>query len=758
MTSSMLQPSGPTARRAACAAAAVSALLAGSAAALGAQADTSARADSTRRAPLAPMIVTAQRRAEKAQAVGVALTPLSARELSARGVVQPNDLQRVVPGLEIEPAFGGGQPQFRLRGIGFSDYATNNTATVGLYQDNVALPFPVQSQGLLFDLARVEVLRGPQGTLYGRNSTGGAINLLSRRPTATRHAGVQLEGGSFGQLNGEGFVSGALTAALRARLSVATQQGGGWQNNRVTGASLGDRDHTALRAQVDWDIAPRVNVLLIGSGSRDKSEGQGLYLFAPLGTAGGTGPTIPADAARDATGWGLRAPFATAVGIPTSSRPGRDNTSSGVSAETRIGLGAAQLTSITAYNTLRRFELADWDASASAESDEAFRSRIRVFSQEVRLAPSTISALDWVVGLYHSRESLREQFYSDFTNVPGIGGAALTTYAQQAAATSAFGQIGWLVRPSLKAIAGARVEQETRELNDLTTGFLNTDIVFVPPTDRRLTTTRPSGKLAIEYTVRPDVMTYASLSRGIKSGGFTAYNTTNVAQLTAFAPEVLDAVEVGVKAEPVPTVRVNGALFHYRYRDQQVLSTVYDQVSRGPIGRIANAARSRVSGGEAELVWQITPRLDVQQFVSVRAGEYTEFVTVDAQASIAAGAQINRDFSGTALNIPRTSLGGAATYRWRLGRLLWEGTASYSRRDVQEASRLIFTPEYDVPAYTLVNAQLTVRHLASRWSVQLWGRNLTDTRYDLTRNFFINARVAAAGAPATAGVRIMWER
>lgn len=718
------------------------------------QRDTTRR-DSSRALP--QVQVTAQRRSEPAQAVSVAITPLTARALAAQQVVQPNDLQRVVPGLEVEPAFGGGQPQFRLRGLGFNDYATNNTSTVAMYQDQVALPFPIQTQGLLFDLARVEVLRGPQGTLYGRNSTGGAINLISQRPTSTRQAGVQLDGGSFGQWQGEGYVSGALGAGWRARLATATQQGGAWQRARGTTTPLGDRDHSAMRAQLEYRSA-RAQWLFIGTASREQSENVGLQLFAPLATRGGEGPTISPDDARRSTGWGLRPEFARIVGTAPGVRPGRDGRGAGLSVEGRLQLGALQLTTVSAYQGMQRFEVADWDATTSAESDVAFRSRVRVASQELRLAPAVPGLTDWVLGAYVARETLNERFHSDFTDVPGLGAVALTAYGQRADATSLFGQVRREFVPQWTVVAGARVEYEARQLNGLTTGFVEPAVTFVPPTDSRLYTTQPAGKLALERRFARDVLTYLSLSRGIKSGGFTAYNTTNPAQLAAFRPEVLDAVELGVKADPTSTLRVNAALFRYAYRDQQVLSTVYDSVSRGPIGRIANAARSTINGVEADITWQPVRWFEWQQFAAWRAGRYDRFTTIDAQASLATGAPVARDFSGTWLNIPRWSLGGSAISRVQTGRIAWEGTLSWSRRDVQEASRLIFTPEYDVPAYTLLNATIEARPVGSAWSIALWGRNITDTRYELTRNFFINARVSSPGAPAMGGVRVRWER
>jgi iron complex outermembrane receptor protein len=150
----------------------------------------------------------------------------SGDELSRRGVTNVNDLQFQTPSLEVVPAFGGGQPQFRIRGVGFEDYATNNTPTVGIYVDEVAYPVPVMTQGALFDIERVEVLRGPQGTLYGRNTTGGAINFITRRPTEQFSAGIDAEYGRFGLLKAEGFVAGPISDTLRFRVAGTTEQGG----------------------------------------------------------------------------------------------------------------------------------------------------------------------------------------------------------------------------------------------------------------------------------------------------------------------------------------------------------------------------------------------------------------------------------------------------------------------------------------------------------------------------------------------------
>src|SRR3979490_2153073 len=213
---------------------------------LGSLAETPPSASVNDAGGLEEVLVTAQRREESAQSVGIAMSVLSGESLADKSISYINDLQNAVPSLQVEPACGRGQPQFRLCGVGFIEYTSNNSSPVGVSLDGVAFALPIQTQGQLFDIDRVEVLRGPQGTLYGRNTTGGEINFISNRPTADSHAGVSLEYGSHHELNAEGFVSGGIAEGLLGRLAVATEQGGAWQRDRVTGQSLGDKDKIAV--------------------------------------------------------------------------------------------------------------------------------------------------------------------------------------------------------------------------------------------------------------------------------------------------------------------------------------------------------------------------------------------------------------------------------------------------------------------------------------------------------------------------------
>ncbi|UAK23469.1 TonB-dependent receptor [Sphingomonas nostoxanthinifaciens] len=700
-------------------------------------------AQATEESGLPDIVVTAERRPDSAQSIGVALSVLSGQELAQRGVTSVNQLQYQTPGLEAVPAFGGGQPNFRLRGVGFDDYASNNASPVGIYVDEVAKPFPIQTQGMLFDLDRVEVLRGPQGTLYGRNTTGGAISFTTARPTQQTSAGIDMDYGSFGLFHTEGFVSGGLGSGLAVRLSAATEQGGGFQHDRATGRSLGDADRVGVRGQIAYDH-DALSLLVEGHYGRDTSDATGLYLFQPLGT-------IPADPSNGrVTGWGGSSQFAAVTGIGTDAKPFRDNTTAGGHVTAALDLGPAKLTSVTAYEQFRRREYNDWDASALAYAGTYFNSRARTFSQEVRLASTAAGGTRWIVGAYYADERLRDHFDSDF--MQSLGFVALTSYRQRARTIAGFGQLDYAVTSRLTLTGGLRVEHERRLLDDFTTSTAPATGIGVGSGASRLAYTRVSGKAAAEYRVTDTSLLYASASRGVKSGGFTAYNTLTPSQLAPFRPETLYAYEIGSKNQFAGNrLRLNGAAFYYDYRNQQVQSAIYDPVY-GAVGKIVNAPRSHIYGIEGELDWTPLPGLTISQGVAWRKGKFDRFQDLDITASTTAGATRTVSRAGQDEGFPHWSYNGSASYRMPLDRFDLTAQADYAYHGPQDP--VLLGPVFRVADYWLVNGTLTFGPRGGPWSIGVYARNLLDQHYDLTRNFFLSGvDIAAPGRPRSFGVR-----
>lgn len=704
---------------------------------------------------LQEVVVTAQRRQESVQNVGIAISVLSGDSLAAKSVAYVNDLQNATPSLQVEPAFGSGQPNFRIRGVGFSDYTSNNASPVGVSIDDVAYALPIQTQGQLFDIDRVEVLRGPQGTLYGRNTTGGEINFISNRPTADTHAGFTAEYGSHNEFNGEGYVSGTIAEGLLGRLSVATEQGGAWQRNRETGQSLGNKNSVALRGQLEWNPAEALNFRLNLHLSQDKSDETGLHLLQPYTpyNAGAGGPVIPADTSRYVTGWSLDPVFAKIIGINADSKPGVDNSNNGVDFTANIDFGGAKLTSISAYNRMIRREYSDWDATQYHDSDEYFRSNLDVFSQEVRIASTGTGPLGWVGGVFYSDQNLEEKFYSDFSDAAGIGGIVLTQYDQNANSFGEFGQVNYQFSSSFKGTLGVREDHETRELVNLNTGFLTGPPIpsftgtLNPPS---ITTNLPSGKAELDYTPVDKTLIYASISRGVKSGGFTAHNTTTAAAADAFEPEKLTAYEVGIKSDLTESLRVDAAVFYYRYKDQQILGKVFDYGSNSYIGRFVNAD-SRISGGEVELEWRPLAGLSVSQYLGFAEGYYTSTLLNSNTPAT--------DYDGLPESFPKISYGGDLSYGWTVGDYKVTAESNYSFHDTYSQFYLLGSNDFTIPKYWLANANLSVSPASgSPWTLTLWGRNILNKSYDTTRNFFLpGTEIAQAGEPATFGVRVSYK-
>jgi iron complex outermembrane recepter protein len=697
---------------------------------------------------LEEIVVTAQRRVESAQNVGIAISVLSGQSLADKSIGYVNDLQNAVPSLQVEPAFGSSQPQFRLRGVGFIDYTSNNTSPVGVSLDGVAFALPIQTQGQLFDIDRVEVLRGPQGTLYGRNTTGGEINFISNRPTTETHAGFDLEYGSHNEVNADGFVSGSIANGLLGRLSVATEQGGAWQRNRVTGQSLGDKDKIAVRGQLQWDPTTALDFRASVHWAQDKSDEQGLYLLQPF-TPGSGPPAIPADTSRYVTGWALNPAFAKLIGINPSSKPGLNDYNTGVDFTANIDFGGVKLTSISAYNKLIRREYGDWDATQFDDSDEYLNSDFNVFSQELRLASTDSGPLQWVTGVFYSNEDLHENFYSDLTD--RLGGIAITNYEQVANSVGVFAQGSYQFIDQLKATLGVREDHETRELKGLNTAFLPGVPSFTGGALGGSTTSNlPSGKLGLDYKPTSDTLVYGSISRGVKSGGFTAHNTLSAPAADPFEPEKLTAYEIGVKTDILRTLRVDGSIFYYTYKDQQILGKVFDNVSQSFIGRFVNA-NSHIRGGELEVEWRPVAAFSISQYAGFAEGHYTSQLLNSDVPPV--------DYNGRPESFPKWSYGGDASYTWNLGAYRMTAESNYSFHDTYSQFFLLGSNDFTIPKYWLANANLSLAPASGApWTVTLWARNIFDKSYDLTRNFFLpSSEIAAAGEPTTIGVRFSYK-
>ncbi|MHC3125890.1 TonB-dependent receptor [Brevundimonas sp. GN22] len=696
------------------------------------------------------IVVTAQRREQASQDVGVSLSIIGGQTLDERAISVVNDLENAVPNMEVDSQFGGGQPQFRIRGIGAREYSSNNASTVGVYVDEVAHPYTVTTQGALFDVARMEVLRGPQGTLYGRNTTGGAVNVITNAPTYYLTGGFNAEYGSYDRYKVEGFVSGPITEKLLGRLAATTEQGGAWQYHRDTGEALGEADKLAIRGRLTWDATDNTTVDLSATWQQDNSDGLGFRLLGPYRVADGS-ITYPADTAWRITAWQIAPDMAAVAGLGLDAKPQRDNDGFDLSLRIKSDLGFADLTSISAYQTFERNEYNDWDGTRFAESDVYFYNEIEVLSQELRLSSNIGGPVQWMVGAHYANESNDGGFYTRFRSIAGL---INTAYAQDVEALGLFTHNSWQVTDRLNLIAGLRWETEERTL--LSAGTVTAPALPPAPTLYETDLSEFSGRLGLEYDLTDSAMLYASVSRGVKSGGFTTYNATSA---TPFKPETVIAYEAGIKSDLWGNrLRLNGAVFYYDYQDQQVQGLEYDRIN-GRLGKITNVPESSIYGGEIELTWVPVDGLSITQNLGYKSGKYEKYDAIDGTATDAANPVdgpwdiiITNDRSGERLGFPKLNYGGQVAYDWMFKGWNLRAETNYNYRDELYS----VTASSIIDDYWLFNANLTAGPSDANWRVSLWSRNLFDTYYEETRNGF-NSSSRPTTSPRqgrTVGVRL----
>ncbi|GAN15795.1 MULTISPECIES: TonB-dependent receptor [Alphaproteobacteria] len=724
-----------------------------------AAAPPAARTDQSSDTGIGDIVVTATRRSESSQNVPAALTVIRGSQLAERNIRTVNDIENSAPSLEATAQLGTSQTQFAVRGVGLTDYAANNTGTVGVYIDEVNHPYAVTFQGSLFDIDRVEVLRGPQGTLFGRNTTAGVVSITTAAPQSTFGAALMGEYGRFDAAQVEGYVTGPLSDSLAGRLAFNIDQGGAWQIDRTTGRRLGDRDRFNGRVKLAWRPGGATQVDLSAHYDRDRSDGRGLQLrlpfqshnFPPLGIR------YPADTSQRATGFGISPIFAQLTGQRFDAKPNLNNEGYGASVRLRHDFGWAELTAIIAHEHFDRKEFQDFDATNSNEGGEYFFNKIDTQSEEVRLASPTDRTFRYLVGVYRSDEHNNGGFMSDFTDVASLRNIFSTRYRQPVRSTGVFANGDLALSDRLTFSLGGRYEHEVRKLDD----FIS-EIVFPVPlvnvrTRQRLARGEWSGKAALTYRIDPNVMLFADIARGVKSGGFTTYNSGLPGQISPFNPEKLLSYEAGFKSTVLNRrLQVNATGFYYDYRDQQLQGVIFSQTQR--IGRIINVPRSHIYGGEVEIIARPVDAVEISQSIGYKTGQYDEFIFVNSPATIALrdpvtgfyNTIVTSDQSGEPLpNFPRFDYKGAASVSFDLGGWKARPEINYNHR----SSTFLTTSNTRLPGYWLVNANLTLTAPDGRLWFGGYVNNLTNARFYETANAFVTAATFTPHEVITYGIR-----
>ncbi|HUO86171.1 MAG TPA: TonB-dependent receptor, partial [Thermoanaerobaculia bacterium] len=483
------------------------------------------------------IIVTARKREENVQEVPVAVTVTAGEVLEDTNAPDISVLQSYVPNLSV---YAGRNQSSTLtafmRGIGQADPLWGVDPGVGLYLDDVYMARPQGALLDVYDVERVEVLRGPQGTLYGKNTIGGAIKYVSRAPTDQLRAQFSIAGGSYNAQEVRALVSGPLVAGkLRGKLAVASLQRDGWGENRFTGRDTSDKDSTALRLALDWLVSDAVTVQFAADRTKDDAEPKGYQRLVanplcPLFL----GVTCPPLNDRYDTQSGLA--------------PLNKTDSEGYSLTVAWDLAPAwQLKSITAYRESDSENNIDFDTTPAPIIDVIATYSDEQLSQELQLVYDGGGRFDGVFGAYWFEGEAGGLVLNNFINLFFGSTSGLT----QTDSIAVFGDGSYRLTDRTALNFGLRVtEEEKRGIADnvgFTDGTFSVVNAVVADYDKSETFTSVAPRLGIDHHFTPDVMGYATASRGFKSGGFNvrAQSTFFPASAEPFDDEVLDVLEVG---------------------------------------------------------------------------------------------------------------------------------------------------------------------------------------------------------------------
>jgi iron complex outermembrane receptor protein len=691
---------------------------------------------------LQEIIVTTTRRAESVQSVPLSITALSGDDLANTGATQTRDLVSLAPNLSEQGSFGRLGPSFFIRGIGTTQFNPNANSKVGVYLDEVYLNSPAVQGSQLFDIDRVEIARGPQGYLFGQNTTGGLVRVITNRPKVGGGftADSEVTAGSYGQLDPQlevGFETGPNSAA---RLSFLDQNRDGIQRNTFLGTRDGRTDVYAWRAQWLWKSLTDADLLLAVHGSRDRSD------LVPYKQVGLINPATGGPCPAPAPGSGCTDSFgyADSADCPQGEWPFPHQhawvDSLGVSATLNWHLAAATLTSATAFerNTSRILE--DTDASPNDVLNGSYYGRPRQISQELRLT-SPEQRLRWIGGLYYFHEDLDSSVAfaapgfgpSVFTGTSGMLEGLGQLSSMKTDSYAGFGNVEFALTKQLELSLGLRYTHEVKEV--LYRAFIDDVGSFAPTTfiagslisgnalvqtinfARDKDWNNVSGHASISYTVTDGVLAYLSFARGFNSGNYNGGAFFDQSEATLVNPEILKSYELGLKTELGGHLRFNIDSYWYDFKDMQVF-ILASGAGGSPIQQLSNAASARLYGSELELAWK-----PLHSFTAQLGAGYTHSRFANFNSALGG------DLTGKTLpSAPKFNLNALLKYEvsWSRGITAFEINDKYQSKQFFSVNN---DPLLTQPGYAITDARIAFTTLDERASVTLWGRNIANKGY-----------------------------
>lgn len=734
------------------------------------------------------IIVTAQKRSERLVDVPLSVTAVTGDRLLEQGITTPTEIERVVSGFSYQQS-SFGVPVFTIRGVGVYDTFVGMSPAVTVYVDQAPLPYLAMTQGAMLDLDRLEVLKGPQGTLFGENSTGGAINYIAAKPGAEFHTGMDLTYGRFDEWDEDAFVSGPLSNSLTARFAVRNESRGGWQSSDSRpGDTLGRRDFQTGRLLIDWKPMHAVRLEANFNGWRDKSDSQAMQFeqFVAARPLNGIPPGYP----ESFLGIGGLAP------APHNDRSAdwdaepfrpltHDDRFYQVSLRAEVALPLnLSLTSISAYSDYTAIDTTDADGTDFDNFLLTIDAAIHSFSQELRLSGPLGSVGTFTLGGDYQHDGVNDDDIAHYIGSnSGVGPYRYSNFgnlADQGVRTEAlFAALDFRLISSLTAQMSARYTRQDRDFHgclldggdgDLAAALnffrlavvgipstaaapgacvtMNSSYGTVPIVAKSLDESNVSWRAGLSWKPRTDVTLYANATKGYKAGSFTPLPALFASQLTPVTQESVLAYEAGVKAYPLRALQVSAALYYDDYRNKQLLGFETFPLF-GPLPALQNIPRIGIKGGELEATALPAKGLRVTvgaAYVDSRVDR--SFISQDPY-----GRTI--DIQGEASpDTPRWQFVEDGEYshpitdRWSafVGGSVSHRTASFAAFGDNA--------DFEIHGYSLVDLRAGVESPDGKWRVQLWGRNVLNQYYRLNVSRFVDTVAGTTGTPATFGVSL----
>ncbi|MGK0499526.1 MAG: iron complex outermembrane receptor protein [Oceanicoccus sp.] len=676
------------------------------------------------------ILITARKRPESSLDVPIALSVFDQTILKSPLIDNISTLGALSPNVDFShttPLSGStNSASVFIRGVGQNDFLLTTDPGVGIYLDGVYISRSIGGVLQLTDVERVEILRGPQGTLFGKNTIGGAVQVISRKPTAERTAHISATTGKFNRQDIKASIEGSITDQAQARISVQSERRDGYAERLLDGVKLGDIDRLTIGVKLVWQSSENTEWDLSFDHTHQRQEAiaQTILELVPTPISGLYNALV---AAPQGTAWDERwitgDPFTTYQTGPSQD----DSDISGASVKVKHSFSAIELTSITGYRRLSADYARDPDNSPLQYGHSINHDEHKQFSQEVHLSGSAMDQrLDWLTGIYYFREhgeNLTEGFlfsglYQATGNNPMFDADFNVNNDIITDSRAVFTQLTGHLTDKLNVTAGLRYSREEKEFS-VDNFTLNAGIQIVGPTTVDDSWNNSSPMLSIDYHINDDTMTYFTASKGFKSGGFNGRQIFP-GPIDRFDPEFATSYELGLKTRIKPLgANLAAAIFSVDYKDMQF--TTLTGTSFGLLPLIDNAAKADIDGIELSLIRSAKQGISFNTGIGYLHARYTD---VEASSVITGDEDLVRT--------PEWNAHLQLAYNWQIadaGSINLSGFANYKSKIYHDPTNEEALAEDDL---TLVNASLGWTSQQAAWQIEIFVTNLTDEIYLLS--------------------------